>query len=82
MTELKNFDTSGQQITVRVTPKSSSNRIVVQGDDIRVYVTAVPENGKANDAVIKLLAKASGVPKSRLSIIRGATSRDKVIQID
>lgn len=82
MTELKNFDTSGQQIAVRVTPKSSSNRIVVQGDDIRVYVTAVPENGKANDAVIKLLAKASGVPKSRLSIIRGATSRDKVIQLD
>ena len=42
----------------------------------------VPEDGKANAAVIKLLAKALGVAKSRLVLVRGATSRDKLFRID
>ncbi|MCB1411327.1 MAG: DUF167 domain-containing protein, partial [Rhodobacteraceae bacterium] len=49
---------------------------------IRVYVTVVPEDGKANKAVIRLLAKALGVPKSSLTLIRGATARDKVFRLD
>jgi uncharacterized protein YggU (UPF0235/DUF167 family) len=44
-------------------------------------VTTVPEGGKANAAVLKLLAKALGVPKSRLAIVQGETGRDKVIEI-
>jgi uncharacterized protein YggU (UPF0235/DUF167 family) len=48
---------------------------------IRVYVTTVPEDGKANAAVQKILAKALGIPKSRLTLIRGQTSRDKVFRI-
>jgi uncharacterized protein YggU (UPF0235/DUF167 family) len=49
---------------------------------LRVYVTTVPEDGKANAAVQKLLAKALGVAKSRLTLIRGHTTRDKVFQVD
>ncbi len=71
----------GQQIAVRVTPKASRSRVVMAEGQLRIYVTVVPEGGKANAAVQKLLAKAVGVPKSRLSLIRGATSRDKVFEV-
>jgi uncharacterized protein YggU (UPF0235/DUF167 family) len=71
----------GQQIAVRVTPNASRNRVVMAEGQLRIYVTVVPEGGKANTAVQKLLAKAVGVPKSQLLLIRGATSRDKVFEV-
>lgn len=82
MTDLTDHARPGAEIAVRVTPKASRNAIVVTDEGIRVYVTVVPESGKANAAVLKLLAKALGVPKSRLSLIRGATARDKVFRIE
>ena len=72
---------SGAQIAVRVTPKASRNRITCNEGEIRVYVTTVPEGGKATKDVAKLLAYALGVPKSKLTLIRGATSRDKVFRL-
>gem|GEM_PF-165003 len=72
----------GTTLTLRVTPKAARNRIVAEDGALRVYVTTVPEDGKANAAVQKLLAKALGVPKSRLTLLRGHTSRDKVFQVD
>ena len=65
----------------RLGHKASRDRIVVEEGQIRVYVTTVPEDGKANAAVQKILAKALGIPKSRLTLIRGQTSRDKVFRI-
>lgn len=81
MTDLSRLAVEGAEIAVRVTPKASRDRILVEDDAIRVYVTTVPEDGKANKAVVKLLSKALGVPKTRLDLIRGATSRDKVFRI-
>ncbi len=72
----------GAEFAVRVTPRASRNAVLAEGGEIRVYVTVVPEDGKANAAVQKLLAKALGVAKSRLVLIRGATSRDKVFRLD
>ncbi len=72
---------SGDTITVHVTPKASRARIVEGPDGLRVYVTVVPENGKANAEVQKLLAKHLGVPKSSLTLIRGDKSRDKTFQL-
>lgn len=69
------------EIAVRVTPKASRNAVKVENGEIRVYVTVVPESGKANVAVQKLLAKEIGIAKSRLVLLRGATSRDKVFQV-
>lgn len=71
-------------LQVRVTPKAKTARIVKETAEdgsilYKVYVTVVPEDGKANTAVIALLAKAMGVPKSALAITRGLTSRDKTI---
>lgn len=82
MTDLTHLALTGAEIRVRVTTKASRNAIVATGDEIRVYVTVVPESGKANEAVIKLMAKALGVPKTRLRLLRGATSRDKVFRIE
>lgn len=82
MTDLSHLAQPGAEIAVRVTPKASRDRIEVEGGLIRVYVTVVPENGKANQAVVKLLAKALGVAKTRLKLVRGATSRDKVFRVD
>ncbi len=73
----------GAQIAVKVTPRASRNRVVVDVDGaIRVYVTAAPENGKATAAARALLARSMGVPKTRLSLIRGRTARDKVFRLD
>lgn len=72
---------AGAQIAVRVTPKASCNRITREDGMIRVYVTTVPQGGKATKEVVKLLARALAVPKSRLTLIRGGTSRDKVFLV-
>lgn len=70
------------EIVVKVTPKASRERIDVPGEGpIRIYVTAAPDKGAANRAVLALLAQAIGVPKSRLKILRGSTSRDKVVSV-
>ena len=74
-------------VRVRVTPKAKAPRIVKEtsedGTDIyRVYVTAVPEDGKANQAVIEALAAYFKLPKSALTITHGLASRDKSVRID
>ena len=69
-------------INVRVTPRARVQKIVADGDTLRVYTNAAPTDGAANAAVIKMLSQYYDVPKSRISIIRGATSHDKVVEIE
>lgn len=80
--ELSHLAVPGGEIAVRVTPKAARNAVGVADDGLRVSVTTVPEGGKANAAVVKLLANALGVPKSRLTLVRGTTSRDKLFRLD
>jgi len=73
-------------LTVRVTPNAGENSIGMPDDNrpgavLLIRVTATPENGKANAAVLKLLSKALGLPRTSLAIIRGGNSRIKVITI-
>lgn len=69
------------QIKIRVIPRAKVNLVEPQPDgSIRVHTTSAPADGDANSAVIKMLAKHLGVPKTSISIIRGATARDKVIE--
>ena len=72
----------GAELAVRVTPKAARNAVEAGDEGLRVWVTTVPEDGKANKAVIKLLADALGVAKSRLTLLRGATGRDKVFRLE
>ena len=71
----------GALLAVRATPKARRNAIE-PGDPVRVWVTAPPDRGKANDAVRRLLAKALGIAPTRLTLTRGAESRDKQFQMD
>jgi uncharacterized protein (TIGR00251 family) len=70
-------------INVRVQPCASRNEIGETYADgmLRIRVTAPPADGEANEAVLKLLAKHLGMPKSTLTIVRGATTRNKVIEV-
>lgn len=80
--------TNGRIIAVRLTPKASADRIgetrrLPNGDEqLVVYVTAPPDNGKANEAMIHLLAKHLDVAASRLSIILGQTNRNKLVRVE
>ena len=56
--------------------------ISIEDGQLKIRVTVVPEDGKANKAVIALLAKALGVSKSSVTIVRGETARDKLVRID
>ncbi len=53
----------------------------VEGDRLKIKVTAIPEKGKANQAVIKLLSKYLGIPKSAMTITSGETSKLKTVLI-
>jgi len=70
------------RITVKVTPNAPRERVEQFGEILKVYVNTPPEKGKANKAVIELLAKYFQVAKSRVFILRGVTSREKVIEIE
>lgn len=72
----------GAEFALRVTPRASRNQLTFDEGQLRVQVTAVPEDGRANKAVVELLAEALGVAKSRLTLVRGATARDKVFRLD
>jgi len=70
-------------LKVRVQPKASRNQVDgFEDGTLRLRVTAPPTEGKANAGVIALVAKTLGVSKSRLEIVRGRGSRDKVVAID
>lgn len=82
MTDLSHLARPGTEIAVRVTPKASRARIAVEDGQIRVYVTVAPEGGKANEAVRAALAKALGLAKTRLTLLRGETARDKLFRVE
>ncbi len=78
---------AGLSLFVRVTPNAGREAIegVEQRDDgsavLRVRVKAVPDKGKANAAVVGLIAKALGVPKSAVSVVSGETARLKTLAL-
>lgn len=71
----------GAELAVRVTPRASRNAVELKEGTLRAYVTTVPEDGKATEAVRRLLAEALGIAPSRLELVRGATARDKLFRV-
>lgn len=82
-----NKDSGTIRIAIKLTPKASKNAVQGWAEDengervLKCSVTAVPENGKANEALIKLLSKHYGVSKSSIKLIKGEASRQKIIEI-
>ena len=71
------------RLRVKVQPGARRNEVLgFQGDVLRLRVIAPPERGRANEAVIELLAEVLGLPKSRLALVTGAASRNKVIAVE
>ena len=68
-------------VEVRAQPRARRTALACVGGALKVQVTAPAEDGRANAAVIDLLAAAWQLPKSTFAVTRGATSRDKVIGI-
>ncbi len=72
----------GVVIKVKLLPRSSRNHIAGKEEDrYKIKVTAPPVDGKANEALIKLLAKKLGIPGRDIEILSGHTSRLKTIRI-
>ena len=69
------------KIQVKVKPNSRTEEVSREGDSLIVKVKEPPREGKANQAVIKLLAEHFGVPQSRVRILTGFRSRNKVIEV-
>jgi uncharacterized protein (TIGR00251 family) len=69
------------KIAVRVKPRSRVEEVSGEGDSSVVRVKEPPVEGRANRAVLRLLASHLGVPESRLRIVSGFSSRNKVIEV-
>lgn len=69
------------KIQIKVKPNSKTEEINQEGDNFVVKVKEPPKEGKANQAVIKLLAKHFGVPQSQVKILSGLRGKTKVIEI-
>ncbi|MFQ5732352.1 MAG: DUF167 domain-containing protein [Planctomycetaceae bacterium] len=74
-------DGDGVLLPVQAQPKAKKNAISgVHDGRLKVTVTQAPERGKANDAILKLLAKSLGLKRSQLALVSGKASRTKVIR--
>lgn len=77
-----------QTITVKLTPGARQNAVIGWEEDLfgertlKIQVTAIPEKGKANKAMIALLSKNWKISKSSITVVRGATSRVKILEIE
>jgi uncharacterized protein (TIGR00251 family) len=73
-------------LAIRVTPRANADAVVGWCDEVRdelsVRVTAAPEGGKANAAVIRTLARSLDIPKSALRVTRGHAARQKLLAFE
>ena len=69
-------------VTIRVTPRAAANAVGGERDGaLLVRVTAAPADGKANAAVLRVVAAALDLPPSEVRLVRGATARTKVVSV-
>ncbi len=71
------------RLRLHVTPGAREEGIAGwRGESLRLKVRERPQKGRANEAVLRLLARRLGVPRARLSIVHCAASRDKLVEVD
>jgi len=69
------------KIEVKVYPNAKENKVEQERNIFKIHVNASATNGKANEKMIELLSEFYDVPKSQISIVRGQTSKNKLIKI-
>jgi uncharacterized protein len=73
---------STTRLRLRVAPGAAKAAVVGRhGDAWKVRVAAAPERGKANEAVLELLAETLAVPRANVTLVSGGTSRDKIVEL-
>ena len=71
------------QLKVKVIPKSSMNLVMAEPDgSLKVKLTSPPEKGKANSQLIGVLSRHYNIKKSKVKILKGATSKDKLVEVN
>jgi uncharacterized protein len=71
------------KLSIKVLPRSSKNEIVEMPDkSLKIKLTAAPVDGEANKKLIALLAEHFDVAKSKIKIVSGLTSKNKIVEID
>ena len=74
--------TGGVELAVKLQPRASRNEIgLVQGDELKIKVTAPPVDSAANEALVRLLAEKLNLSRGAVQLIRGQTSRHKTIYL-
>ena len=72
----------GVLLAIKLQPRASANEIGLPlGEELRIKVTAPPVDAAANEALLRLLAENLGCPRRQLALVRGQTSRHKVVKI-
>ena len=73
---------NGLIIRLRIVPNSSKNEIILEDEFIKVKVTAQPIENKANKALIEFLSKQFKIPKTKIQILKGETSKEKTVLLN
>jgi uncharacterized protein (TIGR00251 family) len=70
------------RINLKIVPNAKVEKIITEGDHYKVYIPAPAVDGKANACLVKFLADHFKVRKSAITLVRGETSRHKVVDIE
>lgn len=71
------------RLRLRVSPGASTTALVGQhGDAWKIRVAAPPEDGKANEAALRLLAERLELPRAAVRLVSGASARDKIVELE
>lgn len=74
---------AGIYLKIRVTPKSSKNSVIGwENETLKLKIAAVPEKGAANKETIKFLSEILDIPKSKIEITAGESSRNKTVHLE
>lgn len=79
--ELRALADGDGRLAVRVTPGAKTEGMTIKSGKVAVKVRSKPQDGAANTAVIAMVAKAVGCAPSQVELLRGATSREKLLRI-
>ncbi len=69
------------RIAVKVIPNAREEKVEMDNNKLKVYVRAKPVRGEANKSVIEILAKHFGIKKSKIRILKGFSSREKIVEV-
>jgi uncharacterized protein (TIGR00251 family) len=71
------------KISLKITPRASRNQIkYLEDGTYKIFLTAAPVDGKANESMIELLSEYFDVAKSKIKIVRGLTNKNKIVEIE